>query len=620
MASRTVRHRFFLGGLVTVVWLSGIAPGWAEWRRIDSPSFTVIGEVSARTLRDVAVKFEGFRQTLGRVLGERVTSTAVPTLVIVFPSDRAFTPFKTLYQGKPTEIAGLFIGTQDANYIALVGDGRLDAFRVVFHEYTHLMVANLWRNAPTWISEGLAEFYSTCEFSRDGTEAVIGSVLDHHVQQLRQSQLLKLGDLLTVDEKSPLYNEQKRQSIFYAQSWALSHLIVLGKPPRTKELFAYLDAVAQGTEAVQAWQKAFGPVDMERELKKYVNGDRFAYLPYKFSDKTATLDVEPVLMSAADAEAFLAEFLIQQHRHDDALARVDAAEKGDPGNPRLSVARALAELATNNEEAGAKRLMTLGTPDDWLLAYTAAVGLVGSLERRRQTPTAEQVEVVRRLFGVVRKEHSDIPNVNAKLASMELHSESPPSNEARMAIERARLRAPTREDYAFIHAQVLAHQKEYGLARRVIGPLMSAAYPPDVRDAARNLMRYVGDLEGNEESRAARETAQPFEPDPPSPQPTEPLPVFRELKDGEQRLEGVLERIECRARGAATFHIRTDTGVETVATQRMTGVEFISYRTDLSGTVTCGPLKSPLPVIATWRFDPLSKEPKTAVALEFPPK
>ncbi len=41
------------------------APPQSQWRRLDSPNFIVIGEVAAGDLRDVAVKFEGFRETSG---------------------------------------------------------------------------------------------------------------------------------------------------------------------------------------------------------------------------------------------------------------------------------------------------------------------------------------------------------------------------------------------------------------------------------------------------------------------------------------------------------------------------------------------------------------------------
>ena len=625
MASPIARRRLCSTLLVTLIILARSAPCAAEWRRIDSPNFTVIGDVGARTLRDVAVKFEGFRETLSRVLTERATSTAVPTIVIVFPSDRAFTPFKPLYQGKPMgAIAGLFVPREDANYIAVVAQGDEEGMRIVFHEYAHLVVSNVLRHIPPWLNEGLAEFYSTYDVSSGGREALIGRPIGSHLQEL-QSSMLKLDDLITVDHQSPLYNEANRRSVFYAQSWALTHRLLLGEPKRTAELRAYLDRITEGLKPTDAWQKAFGAANVERELQQYVRSQSYREIKIKFSEKLASFDAVPSSLTTADAEAFLGDFLYQQGRLDEALVRVGAAEKLGPGNPRALAIRSLIQIAKGEREAGAKQLMTISNPNDWLVAYTAGTGLVESIESRRETPTPEQLQAVRALFDYVRQHHAELPNVNARWAMLELRAADGPTKDGRMAIERARMMVPGREDYAFIHAQVLARMKEYLLARNVIAPLMSVAYPPHVREPARDLMRYILELEDFEKKRA--EPASPSgaaagandAPAESNPSPGA-RPIFRELKEGEQRLEGVLEKIECRARGAATFHIRTDAGVETVTTPRMTGVEFISYRTDLTGTVTCGPLKSPLPVIATWRFDPLSKDPKTAVALEFPPK
>ena len=51
--------------------LGAPSPSLAEWRRLDSPNFVVIGDLSARDLRDIAVKFEAFRATLSLVLTEQ---------------------------------------------------------------------------------------------------------------------------------------------------------------------------------------------------------------------------------------------------------------------------------------------------------------------------------------------------------------------------------------------------------------------------------------------------------------------------------------------------------------------------------------------------------------------
>jgi tetratricopeptide (TPR) repeat protein len=610
---------------VLAVFLGMAAPCTAEWRRIDSPNFVVIGDVSERTLRGVAVQFEGFRETLTRVLTERATATPVPTVVIVFPSDRAFTPFKPTYQGKPVPISGLFVARPDANYIAMVADGgQADGLRIVFHEYAHLVVSNVFRNVPVWLNEGLAEFYSTYDVGDGGREAVLGRPIGHHLDRLQNTQLLKLNELLSVDHESPFYNERDRLSVFYAQSWALTHKILMGEPRRTPELGAYLQLVSEGTPATQAWQRAFGAADLDRELQDYIRRRLFRAVQYSFPDKLAKFDAPATSLSAGDAEAYLSEFLIRQERHDEAAARLAPAAKTDPGNIRLKLALGLLDVARDDYDNAAKRLLPL-EPADWLAAYSAAMAIVAMVEGRGEAAGAEHVQAVRRLVGVAGQQRAEVPNALAQLATMELRSAAGPTKETLRAIERARLMAPGREDYVFVHAQVLALLSEFAAARNVVGPLMTPAQPPQIRDAARSLMGYILQLQ-----RAAQPSGDgPAGPggtspqavdNPAAPRPSSFTPVFRELKTGEQRLEGVLERIECRAGGAAVFHLRAAGGPASATAPSMADVDFITYRTDLSGSIPCGPLKTPMPVYLSWRAGGGSPDGKVAIAIEFLPK
>ena len=96
-------------------------------------------------------------------------------------------------------------------------------------------------------------------------------------------------------------------------------------------------------------------------------------------------------------------------------------------------------------------------------------------------------------------------------------------------------------------------------------------------------------------------------------------PLFRDIEAGEQRVEGTLERIVCPAGAPVVFHVRTATGADTFQAAKFEAVDFITYRDDLSGALTCGPLKEPMPVYVTWRQGtaPLARQ---AVAIEFLPK
>ncbi len=113
------------------------------------------------------------------------------------------------------------------------------------------------------------------------------------------------------------------------------------------------------------------------------------------------------------------------------------------------------------------------------------------VEDRDGTASPEQLFAARRLVAIVGQHRPQVPNALARLAMMELRSAAGPTKETLRAIERARLMASGREDYAFIHAQVLAGLSDFDGARKIVGPLMSPAYPPAVRESARNLMRQV---------------------------------------------------------------------------------------------------------------------------------
>jgi hypothetical protein len=108
-------------------------------------------------------------------------------VVVVFPSDRALGPFRPRYQGKPVEISGLFVPGRDLNYILLVNDGRPNRLPIVLHEYTHLITSNSDQPLPVWLSEGLAEYYSTFQLERGGREAVLGSLIDEHLARLNDT-------------------------------------------------------------------------------------------------------------------------------------------------------------------------------------------------------------------------------------------------------------------------------------------------------------------------------------------------------------------------------------------------------------------------------------------------
>jgi hypothetical protein len=613
--------------LLFVLCLALAAPASAAWHRVDTPNFIVVGDASAKELRATAAKFEAFHEVLRRMLGATTATAPVPTVVIVFPSDQAFTPFKPLYQGKPRPVAGWADDGRDANFIAMLNSGSAYDERVIFHEYTHLVVANLIVRMPLWLNEGLADFYSTMVLSDGGSKAQIGVPVREHLRNLNGSVKVPLAELLKVDHKSALYNETDRVSVFYAESWALTHMLLNGTPSRSSELAEYLRRLGDGASEVRAWEEVFGTARTENDLRRYLSRPLFNLILADFSEKAAAFSATDTELSAADSAAFLA-MLQLRNLGADAAARVLApALKAEPANPLVNAAMAQIEVAQHDTQSAERRLAGLGSTSDWFAAYTAGITLADAAGEEREHPDA--LAKASSLLSTAQHNHAELPNILARLVKIELLGDTPPSADARARIARARALAPGRVDYALLHAELFARFREFASARRVVGPLMTPVYPEDVRNSARRLMGGLVDLEnaasgrGSSTASAGRSRSIAV-PDADEGKPRDTgrqgrfIPDFRKVEVGEERSEGVLERIDCPAGRPAVFHVRTSAGVAQFEGQ-MANVAFIAYRNDLTGGISCGP-REPMRVYMTWREGAPPRHEKIAVAVEFLPK
>ncbi len=246
--------------LATLLFLLSFGP-WSvpvsakdNWLSVHSKNFLLVGNANEKQIRQVGMRLEQFREVFAQLFPKAVHTSPVPTTVIVFKNDDSYRPFKP-----NPNVAGYFQAGQDVNYITLTNEvrGGQDPFRVIFHEYTHLLINNTMPNVPLWFNEGLAEYYSTFSIT-DDTKVVLGSPISSHVFLLRETKMLPLRTLFNVDEKSPYYNERDKQSVFYAESWALMHYLILGKDgQRVPQMGNFLKLTSANVPLEDAFQQAF---------------------------------------------------------------------------------------------------------------------------------------------------------------------------------------------------------------------------------------------------------------------------------------------------------------------------------------------------------------------------
>ena len=377
--------------------LAGAAHAAAEfpaaddrWIRVDTTNFTLYSNTTQGATRRIGRDLEKFRKVLRLFYRKLPERAAVPSFVYVFKSDRSYTPYKPLHDGKPREVAGVFYQHREGNYISMTLASGINATRLIYHEYMHQVFANQLPRVPVWFGEGMAEAYST--FEADEDSAAIGKTIGDHIHTLRGMPMMPLQELLDVTHESPVYNEGERRGIFYAESWALVHYLLWGSPERKPQLGDYLDRLARGEDPALAFTAAFGadPEQLEGELRRYIQEGRYYYSQVEFDRRSFAGREETRQMSKDDVLFHLGDLLAHMD-----VASVEKSESYFRAALALNAEHARAHAGLGYLEAGNgrydqamqhyERALAL-EPDDSLICFQAASALALREEPGRPDP------------------------------------------------------------------------------------------------------------------------------------------------------------------------------------------------------------------------------------------
>jgi tetratricopeptide (TPR) repeat protein len=306
-----------------------------NWLEVRSPHSIVLSDSNEKQARQVADQFERMRAVFHDRFPRASIDTAAPIVVLAIKDEkgfRALEPEAYLGKGK-LGLAGLFLRAPDKNYVLM----RLDApgehpYAVVYHEYTHLLNQKAANWLPLWLNEGFAEFYQTTEI-RD-KEVLVGEPSEQDRALLLQNRLLPLPTLFAVDTNSPYYHEETKGSIFYAESWALTHYLTIEDDHQnTHRLNDYMKLVSENVDPVTAGTRAFGDLKLlQSELEKYIQIGKYYY-----SKKATSIQIDDTAfkvqaLSPAQADAVRADFLAYNQRVKDAKPLLESVLREDPSN------------------------------------------------------------------------------------------------------------------------------------------------------------------------------------------------------------------------------------------------------------------------------------------------
>lgn len=236
------------------------------WREVRSPYFVVYTNAGDKRGRDVTLRFELMRRFFGTLaLREQVNFNA-PLVIIAFKDAAGLRQMAPLWQGKPIDMAGIFLPGDDKNFIAI--DASADgAHPVVFHEYAHLMLNANYPRTHVWFDEGFAEYYSTIRITPK--EVKVGE--PPASARILADGMMPISELFAITPDSPEYNEKSpRRQLLYAQSWLVVHYFYAQR--KFNRIGEYFDLVINKKMPIpEAAKSAFGmtPQELDAAVQQY---------------------------------------------------------------------------------------------------------------------------------------------------------------------------------------------------------------------------------------------------------------------------------------------------------------------------------------------------------------
>ena len=496
-----IRHA--LGALTALLALAASAapgrPGASglvqrHWFEARTAYFHIYSCAPTQEVARLAVRLEQFREAYSILAGAQAVASP-PIVVIAFPDHASMQPFLPLYEGKPANLAAFFSRGSDQNLIVLALAGSDDSsLKIIFHEYTHLLLRRNQPWWPVWLSEGMAEIYAT--FEVNGPHARIGLPIEHHLRLLGQTPLLPLSELFAITRDSPDYNERQRQGIFYSESWLLTHYLMLGGNPAHKANFRQLTPLLrEGQPAEEAFTNALHTTlpAMQAELRHYLARGKFEPLeltlsaPLETPRTFATRGLTPMEVCYR-----LGDELLHIGRFDTAESWFRQAMKLAPASP-LSYEGLGLLAARNGEPDEAVRLLRQAAklgPLNFLGHYTYA--------REKYLLTAQgrdlhalDPDTAADIRAELQKSLALMPDFGPAhhlLGFFEMvQSEDLPGAEKH--IERAIQLEPENQSYLLSLAQVQLARKDPAAARRTLEPLRLLYVEPQVRAHAEQMLK-----------------------------------------------------------------------------------------------------------------------------------
>ena len=367
-----------------------------NWIEIKSPHFTAYSNAGESEGRRVAAQFEQIRALFEQSFPKlRVDSGDKPTILYALRNEDSLKLLMPTYgQNKNAmKIAGFYFASGDKNFAVVRTDvtgSAANQFHVMYHEYAHGVFRLNFRGLPLWLDEGLAEYWGGSEISNK--EARVGIADADQIRLLQKGPLLPIDTLVSIDRTSPLYNTQTHSGIFYAESWALVHYLILAPEMRNQNLLnKFMTALQETDDPIEAANRSFGDLKkLGGKVEAYAQQLSFYQSQVPLHISISEKEFTARRLSPAEGIIHQADYLLHSNHLPEAIELLHQAAELDSKSSGLHDALGYYHYLKNDMENAGKEFdlaLEADASDATVFYYRAHILLRKSGYTADSTPT-----------------------------------------------------------------------------------------------------------------------------------------------------------------------------------------------------------------------------------------
>ncbi|HLK22060.1 MAG TPA: hypothetical protein VKT81_24095 [Bryobacteraceae bacterium] len=530
----------------------------AAWKLTRSAHFDLYSQSPDATAQSALTWFEQLREFYLQKTGLDA-ETLHPVRVIAFRSARDYQPYQ-LHSAADAQ----YVGTDSRDYIVL---STLDAAQLqnASHEYAHAILHAAGLKFPPWLSEGLAEFFSSVRINQH--ESSLGGDLPSRKQALQRRAWIPLENVLA---SSLPRDNREAAAMFYAESWALVDMLILSPEYAPK----FSELIAEPADLPRIYGKSLD--NITRDLRAWTSAQ---HSPVPLDGiRNSSRNVQPsTALSSLESRAMLADMLLAAGELDHSESMYRDLARENPRDPAIPAA--LGNIALRRGDAARAReqwkvAIALGI-EDATLCYQYAI-----LGDRAGLPAAELRPALERAIQLK-------PDFDDARYALALHEKNAGDYDAAVAQLRAmRNVSPARAyNYWLAMADALV-QSDHRAEARIASQKAAAHATTETERARAAQLAHFADTDlavqftVNKDGRAELSTTR-------VPHATADFNPFIEPSDKIRHVEGALREIDCS--GPITrFIVTTDNGTVTLEIPDPGHVQMRNAPSEF----TCGPQQS----------------------------